>query len=113
MGFTALRPYCKTIQDNGYDATSYRTLMHAKISLPFGALIMAFLGIPFSLRDGRSGGIGLGIVISIVIGFSYFVTNALILSLGQHGALPPIIAAWTANLIFAGAGLWFTLTLDT
>jgi lipopolysaccharide export system permease protein len=113
MGFTALRHYCKTIQDNGYDATSYRTLMHAKISLPFAALIMAFLGIPFSLRDGRSGGIGVGIVISIVIGFSYFVINALILSLGQHGVLPPIVAAWTSNLIFAGAGLWFTLTMDT
>jgi lipopolysaccharide export system permease protein len=113
MGFTALRHYCKTIQDNGYDATSYRTLMHAKISLPFAALIMAFLGIPFSLRDGRSGGIGVGIVISIVIGFSYFVINALLLSLGQQGALPPIIAAWTSNLLFAGAVLWFTLTMDT
>jgi lipopolysaccharide export system permease protein len=113
MGFMALRHYCKAIQDNGYDATSYRTLMHAKISLPFAALIMAFLGIPFSLRDGRSGGIGVGIIISIVIGFSYFVTNATVLSLGQQGALPPIVAAWTSNLIFAGAGLWFTLTMDT
>ncbi len=113
MSFTALWRYCKAISENGYDAANYLTLMHAKISLPFAALIMAFLGIPFSLRDGRSGGIGVGIVISIVIGLSYFVINALLLSLGQQGALPPIIAAWTANLLFAGAGLWSTLTMDT
>ena len=113
MGFTDLRRYCNAISEKGYDATSYRTVMHAKISLPFAALIMAFLGIPFSFRDGRSGGIGVGIAISIVIGFSYFVINALILSLGQQGALPPVVAAWAANLLFAGAGLWFTLTLDS
>ena len=113
MGFTALARYCRSISSSGYDATRYLTMLHAKISLPFAALIMAFLGIPFSLRDGRAGGIGVGIGFSILIGFSYFIINAFLLSLGQAGALPPAIAAWSANLIFAGAGLWFTLTVDS
>jgi lipopolysaccharide export system permease protein len=113
MGFRALLRYCRTISESGYDATRYLTLLHAKISLPFAALIMAFLGIPFSMKDNRSGGMGIGIGFSIVIGFSYFIINALLLSLGQAGTLPPIVAAWTANLLFAGAGLWFTLTVDS
>jgi lipopolysaccharide export system permease protein len=113
MGFRALFRYCRTIRESGYDATRYLTQLHAKISLPFAALIMAFLGIPFSLKDNRSGGVGLGIGFSIIIGFSYFVINALLLSLGQAGALPPMVAAWAANLLFAGAGLWFTLTVDS
>jgi lipopolysaccharide export system permease protein len=112
MGFTALWRYCRAISENGYDATRYLTMLHAKISLPFAALIMAFLGIPFSLRDGRKGGIGIGIGVSVAIGFTYFIINALLLSLGQAGALPPAVAAWAANLIFAGAGLWFTLKVD-
>lgn len=112
MGFTDLRRYCINISENGYDATPYLTLMYSKISLPFAALVMAFLGIPFSMRDGRSGGIGAGIVFSIVIGFSYFIINSLLLSLGQAGAMYPLLAAWTANIIFAAAGLWFTLTVD-
>jgi lipopolysaccharide export system permease protein len=74
---------------------------------------MAFLGIPFSLRDGRSGGLGVGVGFSIVIGFSYFIINSLLLSLGQAGAIPPLLAAWTANILFAAAGLWFTLTVDS
>jgi lipopolysaccharide export system permease protein len=112
MGFTALRKYCQTVSDNGFDATRYLTLLYSKISLPFAALVMAFLGIPFSLRDGRSGGKGVGIAFSIAIGFSYFIVNSLLLSLGQAGAIHPMLAAWTANIIFAAAGLWFTLTID-
>jgi len=113
MGFTALRRYCRTISENGFDATRYLTLLYSKISLPFAALVMAFLGIPFSLRDGRSGGTGLGIGFSIAIGFSYFIINSLLLSLGQAGAIQPMLAAWTANIMFAAAGLWFTLTIDS
>lgn len=113
MGFMALWQYCQSLSDGGYDTSRYRTLLHAKVSLPFATLVMAFLGIPFSLRDGRSSGVGIGIGISIVIGFAYFVLNSLILSLGQAGALYPMVAAWAANLIFAAAGLWFTLTVDS
>ncbi len=113
MGFRALLRYCETVSASGYDATHYLTLLHAKLSLPFAALIMAFLGIPFSLKDNRSGGVWIGVGISILIGFSYFIINALLLSLGQAGALPPPVAAWAANLLFAGAGLWFTLTVDS
>lgn len=112
MGFTALRKYCRDVSENGLDATRYLTLLHSKISLPFAALVMAFLGIPFSLREGRSGGAGVGIGFSIAIGFAYFMTNSLLLSLGQAGAMPPVMAAWTANILFAAAGLWFTLTVD-
>lgn len=113
MGFTALRQYIRNISENGYDATRYQTLLHSKISLPFAALVMAFLGIPFSLRDGRSGGMGVGIGVSIAIGFTYFIINSLLLSLGQAGAIQPLLAAWTANILFAAAGLWFTLTADS
>ncbi|NVN97779.1 MAG: LPS export ABC transporter permease LptG [Geobacteraceae bacterium] len=112
MGFTALYRYVANLRDNGFDTTPYITLLHSKISLPFAAVVMAFMGIPFSLRDGRSAGMGAGIVFSIMIGFSYFIINSLLISLGQAGAIYPLIAAWTANIIFAAAGLWFTLTVD-
>jgi len=113
MGFIALWQYCESLSEGGYDTTRYRTMLHAKLSLPFASLVMAFLGIPFSLRGGRSSGIGIGIGISIAIGFGYFIINALLLSLGQAGALYPLAAAWAANLIFTAAGLWFTLTVDS
>ncbi|MBI1922026.1 MAG: LPS export ABC transporter permease LptG [Geobacter sp.] len=112
MGFLQLKRYCEKLQKGGYDAGRYRALMHAKLSLPFASFIMAFLGIPFVLRSGRTSGIAVGIGLSLAIGFAYFVTNAMLVSLGQVSALPPLIAAWSANLIFTMIASWLTLTIN-
>ncbi|GFE59349.1 LPS export ABC transporter permease LptG [Geobacter sp. AOG1] len=112
MGFIALRRYCEKLQNGGYDATRYLTQMHSRLSLPFSALVMAFIGIPFALKSGRSSGIAVGIGLSILIGFSFFVINSALISFGQGGALPPLIAAWAANAIFAAMGVWLTLTVN-
>jgi lipopolysaccharide export system permease protein len=85
--------------------------MHSKLSLPFACLIMAFLGIPFALRGGRTSGIALGIGLSLAIGFAYFIINAILISFGQTDVLSPLISAWAANFIFALSAIWLTLTL--
>ncbi|RII26605.1 MAG: LPS export ABC transporter permease LptG [Geobacter sp.] len=112
MGFFDLQRYCNKLRNGGYDPTRYLTQMHSRLSLPFSTLVMAFLGIPFALKSGRSSGIAVGIGLSILIGFSFFVINSALISFGQGGALPPIIAAWAANAIFAATGVWLTLTVN-
>jgi lipopolysaccharide export system permease protein len=86
-------------------------MMHAKLSAPFAAFVMVVLGIPFALRSSRSGGIALGIGASVGIGFAYFVVNAILLSYGRSGVLPPVVAAWGANLIFVLGGVWLSMTV--
>lgn len=112
MGFLELRRYTRKLQQGGYDATRYFAQMHSRISLPFASLIMGFLGIPFALRSGRSSGIAVGIAISLGIGFSYMIINAILLSFGQTGTLPPIVSAWAANILFAMVGVWLTMTMN-
>jgi lipopolysaccharide export system permease protein len=112
MGFIDLRSYCAKLEKSGYDATRYLAQMQSRVSLPFASLVMAFLGIPFALRGGRTSGIAIGIGISLGIGFSYFITNAVILSFGQAGILTPLVSAWAANFIFAVAGIWLAMTID-
>lgn len=112
MGFTELLTYCDKLKDGGYDPTRYLTLLHAKLAAPLSPLVMAFLAIPFSLRGGRSSGPALGIGISIVIGMSYFIVNAFLISFGQAGLLPPLIAAWAANILFIATGIWLSLTIN-
>jgi lipopolysaccharide export system permease protein len=111
MGFFRLKRYTEKLQRGGYDATRYQAQMHSKISLPFACLIMAFLGIPFALRGGRTSGIALGIGLSLAIGFAYFIVNAILISLGQTGVLSPLVSAWAANFIFALSAIWLTLTI--
>ncbi|KAF0217470.1 MAG: YjgP/YjgQ family [Geobacteraceae bacterium] len=112
MGFLELRRYCEKLEKGGYDATRYRAQMHSKISLPFASLVMAFLGIPFALRGGRTSGIALGIGVSLGIGFGYFMINAVVLSFGQGGVLSPLISAWAANFLFAAVGVWLAMTVN-
>lgn len=112
IGILELRRYCDKLQRGGYDATRYLAQMHSRISLPFASLIMAFLGVPFAVRGGRSSGIAFGIAISLGIGFSYFIINSMLLSYGQAGVLPPVISAWAANFIFAASGVWLAMTIN-
>ncbi|GAM11389.1 lipopolysaccharide export system permease protein LptG [Geobacter sp. OR-1] len=112
MGFAELYNYCDKLQKGGYDPTRYLTLLHAKLSAPFSPIVMAFLAIPFSIRTGRSSGPAVGIGLSLVIGLCYFIVNAFLISFGQAGALPPIVSAWAANVIFCAIGIWLALTVN-
>jgi lipopolysaccharide export system permease protein len=86
-------------------------MMHTKLAAPSAALVMVLLGIPFAMKNSRSGGIALGIGTSVAIGFAYFIVNAVLLSYGRSGALPSLIAAWGANLLFSAAGIWLAMTV--
>jgi lipopolysaccharide export system permease protein len=109
MGFFDLRKYIRKIQGEGYDATRYLVDLHGKIAFPFVTLILVIIGISFSLRQERHGGVMQSLGIGIVIGFSYWIVHAFSMSLGRSGILPAILSAWLANIIFvvAAAALFF------
>lgn len=111
LSYSKLKEYADNLRRSGYQAFRYLTMMHAKLSAPFAAFVMVVLGIPFALRNSRSGGIALGIGASVGIGFAYFVVNAVLLSYGRSGVLPPVVAAWGANLIFVLGGIWMSMTV--
>jgi lipopolysaccharide export system permease protein len=111
LSIRKLWEYAENLRRGGYQSYRYLTLMHAKIASPFAALIMVLLGIPFAMRNSRSGGIAIGIGTSIGIGFAYFVVNAVLLSYGRSGVLTPVVAAWGANFIFLLSGIWLSMTV--
>ena len=111
LSYRKLREYAENLRRGGYQAFRYMTMMHSKISSPFAAFVMVVLGIPFAMRNSRSGGIALGIGASVGIGFGYFVINAVLLSYGRSGVLPAVAAAWGANVIFCLVGVWLAMTV--
>lgn len=111
MSFVVLKEYAGNLKRGGYQAYRYYTLMHTKIATPFAALIMVLLGIPFALRNSRSGSITMGIGASIGISFAYFVVNAVLLSYGRSGVLTPVVAAWGANVMFMAGGIWMAMSV--
>jgi lipopolysaccharide export system permease protein len=103
MGFFDLRKYIRKIQREGYDATRYLVDLHGKIAFPFVTLILVIIGISFSLRQERHGGVMQSLGIGIILGFSYWIVHAFSMSLGRSGILPAILSAWLANIIFTAA----------
>lgn len=111
LSYRKLREYAENLQRGGYQAFRYLTMMHSKLSAPFAAFVMVILGIPFAMRNSRSGGVALGIGASVGIGFAYFVVNAVLLSYGRSGVMPAFAAAWGANGIFCLGGIWLAMTV--
>jgi lipopolysaccharide export system permease protein len=113
MGYLELSKYIKKLQSDGYDTTRYRTDMHGKIAFSLVSIILAVIGVSFSVRSERSGGVTQSIGAGIVIGFSYWLVFAFAMSLGRSGTLPPFLAAWLANILFGGASLFMFLRVRT
>jgi len=109
MSYVELKEYIEKTTQEGYDTKKYLADLYAKGSTPFINFIIALLGIPFAISIGRHGGFALGVTLSFVVGFFYWVFFNMCLALGYSGALPPIISAWIANFIFGTFGLWMLL----
>ena len=61
MNWAELRDYIRLIRSNGVDTTRYVVDLWAKLSTPFICFVLALVGVPYSIRSGRSGGLALGV----------------------------------------------------
>jgi lipopolysaccharide export system permease protein len=80
--------------------------LYQRFLMPLTSLVILFVGIPFSLMMHRraTGLSSLGI--AIMVGFLYYVVNAVSIAFGKAGLLPPILAVSLSHIIFLGFGLY-------
>lgn len=113
MSFMELRAYVARLRDGGHRVTRYLVQLYAKLSFPLVHLIMALVAIPFALVSPRSGGRAMGIGVAIVIAAGYWVVHSVAIAFAQADLLPAALAAWTANIVFAGIGTALFLSART
>ncbi|MCB0393454.1 MAG: LPS export ABC transporter permease LptG [Bdellovibrionales bacterium] len=106
-----LRGFIEKNKEAGLDTLHYEVDFHAKYGFAFSAFVMAFLGIPFSARHVRSGGVAMSIGACIVLGFVYWSLYSSGQALGRHGAIPAVLAVWIPNISMLGLTGWFLLRL--
>lgn len=104
MGFRELRRYAQKIEREGYSARIYWVDMHVKLAFPCISLIMGLVGASLALRKEKGRGVAAGIGIGFAIVALYLVTFELSRTLGYTGILPPVVAAWASNILFATVG---------
>lgn len=73
---------------------------NTRFALPFSAFILTVMGVALSSKK-RRGGIGWNIGIGIALAFTYILFLRFSQMFVHTGALPPAIALWLPNVVFA------------
>ena len=111
MSYWQLKRYAERIRLEGYDATEYLVDMNIKFALPFINIVMVFIGIPIALGL-KKGGTPLAVSLGIGTCFLYLANFGISRSLGLSGLLPPVLSAWSANVIFFFLGAYMMIRLE-
>jgi len=107
-----LRDYISTLRRKGMDVRSHEIDLQIKLSTIFIPLVMAIIAIPFTLRNPRMGGVAASFSMSIAIGFSFWIIQAIGISLARGGAMHPYLAGWLPHLIFSLTGFYYLLGVE-
>jgi LPS export ABC transporter permease LptF/LPS export ABC transporter permease LptG len=112
MSWRDLRHYIDSLHRAGFDVSNLTVQWHKKLAYPLIAPISMMLAIPFALLVGSRGAIG-GIALGIGIGIAYWAVSALMEAMGGIGQLPPLLSAWSPDLIFFFFALYFFFKMPT
>jgi len=82
----------------------YRTLVQKSLCSPVLPLLMLLLAMPAAKGGRRTGGMVRGIAIGLTMGLLFLVLNGVLLSMGEGGTLPAVVAVWSAPAIFGILG---------
>ncbi len=107
MNFAELRLFVEKIRHERLRTHAYETEMHGRLAFALVCLMLSVVGLPFSYRPARKGGATLALAAAIGLGFSYWFLFSFALKLGKGGSYPPLLAAWSPNVLFTGALIFF------
>jgi lipopolysaccharide export system permease protein len=83
---------------------SYEIEIHKKFALAVACFVFVMLGAPIALRFPR-GGVGLTLGVSLFVFALYYIGLTAGAAAASAGLLPPAIAMWAANVIFAAVAV--------
>ena len=83
---------------------SYQIEKYKRYAFPFSTFILTLIGVTVSSRKVR-GGIGVQLGLGLIISFLYILFMQFSSQFSIGGSLPPMLAVWLPNIIFAGIGI--------
>lgn len=108
MTMEELKDKIQLFKKSGIDTKKWETDMHSKISIPVACLILVMMGVPLSIRTGRSG-MMVGVALAVLLVIVYWVLTIITTALGYKGVVPPLLAAWLQNIIFFLVGVYLII----
>jgi len=112
MNTEELRRYISDLAQSGFDVVRLRVQLHKKFAFPVMTFVMAVIAVPFALRGGRRGALT-GIAMAVAIAVIYWIGMGFFEAMGNANQLPPVMAAWSPDLLFALVGGYLLLKVPT
>ena len=112
MNFGQLDHYIRDLRQSGFDTMRLRVALWDKLSYPLIAPAMAVLAIPFALSMGRRGSLT-GVAVAVGVALAFWVVRGLFEAMGNVNYLPPLMAAWSADVLFGLVGGYLLLRTPT
>lgn len=113
MSFLELRRFISQQAVNGVATGQYKADLYSKLAAPFVNLITSLIVLPFALRPARTGSMATSMLAAIFIAFSYYAVDSFSVAMGRAEILPPIVGAWTANILMACVAIILNLGAES
>ena len=112
MRYAELSRFIVSLERSGGDANLLRVERALKLAIPVTCLVIALFGAPLATSTQR-GGTAYGIGISLATTITFLMMVQLTKAVGGKDLLPPDIAAWLPNALFALMGLVLLVRVRT
>ncbi|MBR1622204.1 MAG: LptF/LptG family permease [Prevotella sp.] len=96
-----LKEYIQKQKDRGSgNVVQYEVEYHKRIAASLASFILTTIGLSLSSRK-RKGGMGMYLGVGLALSFTYIMLQTVSATFSIKANLPPIVAAWIPNIIFA------------
>lgn len=83
----------------------YKVELYRRSATPVSIILLTLIGVVVSSRKTR-GGSGLNLAVGIITAALFVVMDKFSLTFSTKGNFPPLLAAWTPNIIFSFVAIW-------
>ncbi len=113
MSYSRLKKFIKEQAHNGVAVSGYYADLYEKLSFPFISMILVLVAFPFMVRPARTSALASNFFFGLVFCFIYYVIHSTSLAFGRAELIPPLLSAWTANILMMIIGLVLTLGAES
>ncbi len=91
----------------------FTLLLHQQWAAPFSGVVLLLLSLPVVIHLGRRVPFLPSFAKTVTFTALYFTVDSLVSDMGARGALNPVLAAWTATVVFASLGIVSIASMET
>lgn len=107
LSYREMKKVTHKLAETGVNVHSEMVDLQYRLASPWQSLVMMLITIPLLGSTRTRKGIAQGVLICVLIIFSYHLTSAIGVAVGKSGFLLPFLGAWAGNIIFSVGALLF------